>query len=111
MKQLVTEFNGFDRLAVMRWLRQHQQEEFDRLGLDFPFLETEEGDRLELSLANIQNCLCEFYKYHKILHSNGRARRCFRDSEARSGKEFGASTKRRYTSGSRNGVRYKSGSR
>jgi len=88
LKQLVTEFNGFDRLAVMRWLRQHQQEEFDRLGLDFPFLETEEGDRLELSLANIQNCLCEFYKYHKILHSNGRARRCFRDSEARSGKEL-----------------------
>jgi hypothetical protein len=90
LKQLVTEFNGFDRLAVMRWLRQHQQEEFDRLGLDFPFLETEEGDRLELSLANIQNCLCEFYKYHKILHSNGRARRCFRDSEARSGRSSGA---------------------
>lgn len=88
LKQLVTEFNGFTRLDVMRWLRQYQQEEFDRLDLDFPYLETEDGDRYELSLANIQNCLCEFYKYHKILHSNGRARRCFRDSEARSSAEL-----------------------
>lgn len=88
LKQLVTEFNGFTRLDVMRWLRQRQQEEFDRLDLDFPYLETEDGDRYELSLANIQNCLCEFYKYHKILHSNGRARRCFRDSEARSSAEL-----------------------
>jgi len=84
LKQLVTEFNGFTRLDVMRWLRQNQQQEFDRLGLEFPYLETEDGERLELSLANIQNCLCEFYKYHKILHSNGRARRCFRNHEARS---------------------------
>lgn len=84
LKQLVTEFNGITRLDVMRWLRQNQRQEFDRLGLEFPYLETEDGERLELSLANIQNCLCEFYKYHKILHSNGRARRCFRNHEARS---------------------------
>lgn len=88
LNQLVTEFNGFDRLAVMRWLRQHQQQEFGRLDLDFPYLETEKSERLELSLANIQNCLCEFYKYHKILNSNGRARRCFRGSEARSNTEL-----------------------
>lgn len=84
LKQLVTEFNEFTRLEVMRWLRQNQEQEFDRLGLEFHYLETEEGERLELSLANIQNCLCEYYKYHKILHSNGRARRCFRNHEARS---------------------------
>lgn len=88
LKQLVTEFNGFNRLDVMRWLRQHQQQEFDRLELDFPYLETQKGDQLKLSLANIQNCLCEFYKYHKILNSNGRARRCFRDHEARSAAEL-----------------------
>lgn len=88
LKQLIIEFNGFNRLAVMRWLRQYQQQEFDRLNLDFPYLETEGGDRLELSLANIQNCLCEFYKYYKILHSNGRARRCFRNDEARSRREL-----------------------
>ncbi|ADD03948.1 uncharacterized protein Nmag_0358 [Natrialba magadii ATCC 43099] len=84
LKQLVTEFNGFGRLDVMRWLRQNQQQEFERLDLDFPYLETEDKGGLELSLANIQNCLCEFYKYHKIRHSNGRARRCFRNTEARS---------------------------
>jgi len=88
LKQLVTEFNGFDRLDVMRWLRQNQQQEFERLDLNFPYLETKDGNRLELSLANIQNCLCEFYKYHKILHSNGRARRCFRNTEARSYEEL-----------------------
>jgi hypothetical protein len=88
LKQLVTDFNGFDRLDVMRWLRQNQKQEFGRLGLEFPYLETKDGERLELSLANIQNCLCEFYKYHNILHSNGRARRCFRNGEARSSGEL-----------------------
>lgn len=88
IKQLVTEFNGFDRLDVMRWLRQNQKQEFERLGLNFPYLKAEDGSCLELSLANIQNCLCEFYKYHKILHSNGRARRCFRNTEARSRDEL-----------------------
>lgn len=28
--------NGFDQLDVQRWFRQHQQDEFDRLDLDFP---------------------------------------------------------------------------
>lgn len=88
LKRLVTEFNGFDRIDVMRWLRQNQEQEFERLGLDFPYLTTGGGDRLELSLADIQNCLCEFYKYDKILNSNGRARRRFRDSEARSPSEL-----------------------
>jgi hypothetical protein len=88
LKQLVTEFNSFTRLDVMRWLRQNQQQEFDRLSLEFPYLETVDGKRLELSLADIQNCLCEFYKYDKILNSNGRARRCFRNSEARSSGEL-----------------------
>lgn len=88
LNELVQDFNDFKRLDVMRWLRQNQQQEFNRLNLDFPFLETQDGSRLELSLANIQNCLCEFYKYHKILNSNGRARRCFRITEARSRDEL-----------------------
>jgi hypothetical protein len=88
LKQLVTEFQGFDQLNVMRWLNQYQQQEFDRLGLQFNFLETRKDAQLTLSLADIQNCLCEFYKYHKILNSKGRARRCFRDSEARSAAEL-----------------------
>lgn len=88
LKKLVDGFKGFSRLDVMRWLRENQSEEFDRLGIDFPYLKTHDGRRLELSLANIQNCLCEFYKYHKILNSNGRARRCFRNAEARSSKQL-----------------------
>jgi hypothetical protein len=75
-------------LEVMRWLRVNQEEEFNRLGLDFPYLTTEQGGVMHLSLADIQNCLCEFYKYHKILHSNGRARRRFRCSEMRSNDEL-----------------------
>lgn len=88
LKRLVDEFNGFDWVGVMRWLHQNQQNEFERLGLDFPYLVNVEGEQLELSLADVQNCLCEFYKYDKILHSNGRARRCFRNSEARSPSEL-----------------------
>lgn len=88
IKELVTEFVDFNQVDVMRWLRRNQDDEFCRLGLDFPYLKTGNSDSLDLSLANIQNCLCEFYKYHKILHSNGRARRCFRDDEARSNSDL-----------------------
>lgn len=69
-----------DDLAVMRWLRQHQRDEFDRLGLDFPYLTTHTRIPLELTLANIQNCLCEFHKYVKIRAGTGRGRRKFRPS-------------------------------
>lgn len=88
ISKLVKEFNGFDQLQVMRWLRQNQHKEFERLGLAFPYLNTADGDRLELSLANIQNCLCEFYKYYKITSSNGRARRRFKRNEARTKDEL-----------------------
>lgn len=88
LKRLIDDFNGFDRLEVMHWLHQNQQQEFDRLSLDFPYLMSEDGEKVRLSLADIQNCLCEFYKYHKILNSDGRARRRFRDSEARSAQEL-----------------------
>jgi hypothetical protein len=84
IKVLTSDFDGFNQIDVMRWLQRNQVDEFTRLGLDFAFLRTKWDERLELSLANIQNCLCEFYKYHKILHSNGRARRRFRENEARS---------------------------
>lgn len=64
-------------LAVMRWLHAHQQDEFARLGLDFPYLSNEQGP-IPLSLANIQNCLCEFHKFVKISEGWGRGRRKFR---------------------------------
>lgn len=72
-----------EHLAVMRWLRTHQREEFDRLGLDFPFLTDARGNERELSLANIQNCLCEYHKFVKIGEGTGRGRRKFRLEQAR----------------------------
>lgn len=65
-------------LDVMRWLRHQQHAEFARLGLDFPYLIKEGGDtKMDISLANIQNCLCEFHKYVKISNGTGRGRRKF----------------------------------
>lgn len=64
-------------LEVMRWLRDHQHDEFARLGLDFPSLEDATGTPVAISLANIQNCLCEFHKYVKISAGTGRGRRKF----------------------------------
>jgi hypothetical protein len=64
-------------LEVMRWLRDHQQAEFARLDLDFPYLEDADGELIMISLANIQNCLCEFHKYVKISEGTGRGRRKF----------------------------------
>ena len=64
-------------LEVMSWLRDHQQAEFARLGLDFPYLEDADGKPTSISLANIQNCLCEFHKYVKISEGKGRGRRKF----------------------------------
>ncbi len=84
LQSTYSRFSGTIALCSRLRLRQHQNDEFDRLGLDVPFFETEDGDRLELSIANIQNCLCELYKYHKNPYTNGRGRRCFQDSEARS---------------------------
>ena len=58
-------------LEVMTWLRDNQEKEFKRLHLDFPYYNQ------RISLANIQNCLCEFHKYVKISNGTGRGRRKF----------------------------------
>lgn len=68
---------GIDRLAVMRWLRDHQRDEVSRLGLTFLGRDDESGAPVPLTLANIQNCLCEFHKYVKIRDGTGRGRRRF----------------------------------
>jgi hypothetical protein len=68
---------GLD-LEVMKWLRDNQTGEFARLGLDFPNLSGEDGKRRLISLPNIQNCLCEYHKYVKIMEGTGRARRTYR---------------------------------
>lgn len=74
---LLVEPDSATELDSMRWLRVNQRAEFLRLGIDFPFLTDEHGREVEISLANIQNCLCEFYKYIKIREGRGRGRRRF----------------------------------
>lgn len=64
-------------LEVMRWLRANQHGEFTRLGINFPYLRHTTGECRAISLANIQNCLCEFHKYVKIRSGTGRGRRKF----------------------------------
>jgi hypothetical protein len=68
---------GAPDLDVMRWLRQNQESEFSRLGLEFYYLKDALGRQVVLSLANIQNCLCEYHKYVKIREGTGRGRRKF----------------------------------
>jgi hypothetical protein len=65
-----------NELEVMRWLQLHQRTEFKRLKLEFPYLTTSEGNQVEISLSNIENCLCEFNKYVNAA-SRGRIRRKF----------------------------------
>ncbi|MFQ5492878.1 MAG: nucleotide kinase domain-containing protein [Candidatus Dojkabacteria bacterium] len=65
-------------LDVMLDLRRGQRQEFTRLGIDFPFLRDTDGTEREISLANIQNCLCEYHKYVKIGEGTGKGRRKFR---------------------------------
>ncbi|MBC5793018.1 MAG: hypothetical protein H8Z69_03165 [Nanohaloarchaea archaeon] len=72
-----------ERLEIMRWLTENQESEFRDRGIDFNYLKDTEGRRRLLSLADIQNCLCEFYKFHKIKNDKGRARRKFRSSNSR----------------------------
>jgi hypothetical protein len=64
-------------LDVMTWLRDNQEMEFKSFGLHFPYLLAQGGSPLPISLPNIQNCLCEFYKYDKITKGKGRSRRRF----------------------------------
>lgn len=63
---------------VMRWLRRHQAEAFGRLDRPFRWLRDPEGEPVALSLADVQNCLCEFHKHRKVTRGTGRARRRFR---------------------------------
>lgn len=64
-------------LEVMRWLNENQHNEFERLNSKFCYIKDFNGSQLDISLANIQNCLCEFHKYIKISNGTGRGRRKF----------------------------------
>ena len=74
---LLKEGGRASNLAVMNWLRWNQDAEFARLGLIFHHLLDRSGRPIAISLANIQNCLCEYHKYVKIRSGTGRGRRRF----------------------------------
>jgi len=73
---LPAEMKSMD-LQIMRWLHEHQQAEFERLHLSFPYLHDQHREPIPISLSNIENCLCEFHKYIKIRNGTGRGRRRF----------------------------------
>jgi hypothetical protein len=75
-------------LEAMRWLRGNLGAEFDRLGVDFVWLRDVDGERIEPSLADVQNCCCEFYKYERVRTGEGRTRRRFRPGDRRSAGEL-----------------------
>lgn len=50
-------------LMVMAWLRDAQQEEFERLGLAFPYLVRPDDSPRLLTVCNVQTSLCEYGKY------------------------------------------------
>lgn len=59
---------------VMAWLRDAQVAEWDRLGLQFPFLLNKDDEPKLLTICNIQTTLCEFSKYVRSRgHVNVRA--------------------------------------
>ena len=68
---------SMQRLKGLRWLRDAHRAEFDSLGLDFPYLRNAEGEEVPLTLANLQNCLCEFHKYRSIMDGTGKAQRLY----------------------------------
>ena len=60
-------------VAAIHELRDSQQYHFQRLSLDFPYLNGK-----PLSLRNIEHSLCEFCKMWKITHGVGKARMLFK---------------------------------
>lgn len=64
-------------LMPMEWLRDHQDEEFERLGLEFPYLVDDEGV-LKLTTADIQTSLCEYFKYVRIWKGEMKSSRAFK---------------------------------
>lgn len=76
-KRLVQRGKFVDPLQGLRWLWSHQHEKMHELGLDFPYLRDAHGQDIAISLANMQNCLCEFHKYMSIGDGTGKAQRLY----------------------------------
>ncbi|MFB6182427.1 MAG: nucleotide kinase domain-containing protein, partial [Candidatus Nanohaloarchaea archaeon] len=77
LKKLIKDDKKFNENDIMKYLYENQESYFSDLKEDFIFIKNYKGERKRLSLPDIQNCLCEFYKYDKIKNNNGRTRRKF----------------------------------
>jgi 5-hmdU DNA kinase, helical domain len=77
MQRMVGYQTQTKNLEGLRYLWSHQCDFFERYGLKFPFLKDEYNCEVEISLANMQNCLCEFSKYMNIRKGTGKAQRLF----------------------------------
>lgn len=71
-------------LDAMEWLRDNMHEELKRLDLPFMYLANSDGSAKYLHTADIQSCLCEFFKYSRIWSSQSRAVRKFKPMTASS---------------------------
>lgn len=65
-------------LEVMTWLRDHQEDEFNRLDIQPVWMKDSDGEDVPLSLCNIQSTLCEFFKYARIWDGTLRQSRLYR---------------------------------
>jgi hypothetical protein len=50
-------------LAAIRWLQVHQKEQFERLGLKFPYLLDADGQPRLLAATDFEHSLCYFSRY------------------------------------------------
>lgn len=64
-------------LMPMEWLRDNQDDELERLGLEFPYLVDEDDEVLKLTTADIQTSLCEYFKYVRIWKGEMKSTRIF----------------------------------
>lgn len=68
-------------LDVMKYLFENQEKELDYFG--FEIVQPQLGGfQQHLSLPDIQNCLCEYHKYIKIMEGTGKSRRSFDEKAA-----------------------------
>jgi len=78
LKLIFPELDGEDLYKGMVWLRDWQEEAWKEYDIKFYAWE---GKRI--SLSNIENCLCEFSKYHASRNGYGRSRIKFTPSNKR----------------------------
>nr|GAT50250.1 predicted protein [Mycena chlorophos] len=55
-------------IAILRWMVDDQEAQFERLGLDFSYLRDAKGKTIRLELPDIEHAVCEVDKYARKAH-------------------------------------------